>query len=685
MSASSESELLSRVRDGDAEAWAELWQRHVGAALRLGRRIAPGRAEDLVSEAFLATYQQLTVRGNGPRDGFRAYILATMRNTAIRWQKADRLTDLEPEIEALDLDDGFTGIEDREDAAMLLAAFQGLPQRWQRVLWLSEVEETSRGEIAADLGIKPNAVSALLRRARTGLQESWLRQHVPESLRDDETHVARLLPELIVRNVRVLPTVAARSHVAACGACADVWLELLASHRQIRGKTLATAGFAALGVALQAASPMTLGASAATLTLAVLAAVAASTAVVVVAGSVIYGTPPAASVVTAPAPPYTVRPVEQQTAPSPAPLLAPTADVPMAGPVPGVGDRRTDVGGEPESPAPIDVYDRWPDLWDRPPADQGSENDVESPRAPSTPTDAVGRGNLDPSIEPIDFSRDEPPTDFYEPPARPSQPDTPLPRPAPEDPVDPGAGTPGGDGGETPVDPGAGTPGGDGGETPDEGADPPPRSGIETPAESSGYLAPTLAGRTEPGVSVAVEYERQPDEFSSATPTGQFLTTADSDGAWSFNLSPELSDYPGTYDYRVWTVVGEETSTADTGRFVLMSPTVTGFESLDPFEMLPLAEASTTGIVFQVTGPPNGSVCLTSVYSGQAQQIGLDDTGTATKRMRFLAGGTYYLVFRGCEGEYRGPATEVFVDVEGEEFSPLGPDPATTVFELVDP
>ena len=84
----SDAELIARLRSGDNTAYETLWQRHVGAALRLGHRIAPGDAADLVSDAFHAVNDRIRVQGAGPDTHFRAYLFTTMRNMAVRMHAA---------------------------------------------------------------------------------------------------------------------------------------------------------------------------------------------------------------------------------------------------------------------------------------------------------------------------------------------------------------------------------------------------------------------------------------------------------------------------------------------------------------------------------------------------------------------------------------------------------------------
>ncbi|MFI5428326.1 sigma-70 family RNA polymerase sigma factor [Aeromicrobium sp. UC242_57] len=72
------------------------------------------------------------------------------------------------------------------------AAYQSLPERWQRVLWHLDVEGRKPLELADTLGMKANTVSALVYRARTGLREAYLQQHVAV----DHDHVARSCGEV---------------------------------------------------------------------------------------------------------------------------------------------------------------------------------------------------------------------------------------------------------------------------------------------------------------------------------------------------------------------------------------------------------------------------------------------------------------------------------------------------------
>lgn len=241
-----DAQLIADLRDGDVEAYEELWLRHIGPALRMARRLAPHHAEDLVAESFTVVLHQVTVAGGGPEQSFRAYLFTVMRNLAIRWNREGRR--LLP-VSALDdptVEDSADRVLADEDARIVLRALRTLPARWQQVLWLTEVDDVPRPAIAAQFGMSPNAVSALLRRARHGLRHSCLTEHVPESLRGDSGHVARVLPDLVTGKLAPDVVVKVTSHLATCDTCREVHHDLRGLSRRVKRATLGTLGFGAL-------------------------------------------------------------------------------------------------------------------------------------------------------------------------------------------------------------------------------------------------------------------------------------------------------------------------------------------------------------------------------------------------------------------------------------------------------
>ena len=68
--------------------------------------------------------------------------------------------------------------EDHTDEGLVLRAFQELPERWQLVLWHTEIEGQPPAAVAPLLGLSPNATAALAVRAREGLRQAYLQAHL---------------------------------------------------------------------------------------------------------------------------------------------------------------------------------------------------------------------------------------------------------------------------------------------------------------------------------------------------------------------------------------------------------------------------------------------------------------------------------------------------------------------------
>jgi RNA polymerase sigma factor (sigma-70 family) len=181
----SDAELIESARSGDTSAFGELWLRHYRPAARVARQFTSIDADDLVSEAYARIFQRV-LAGGGPTGAFRPYLYTTIRNLASTWGAASR--DIQVDM-----------IEDFEDeripddpAAWALdrtltaSAFRGLPERWQTVLWYTEVEGMDPHEVAPIMGITPNSVAALSYRAREGLRKAWLQAHISDATASGE-------------------------------------------------------------------------------------------------------------------------------------------------------------------------------------------------------------------------------------------------------------------------------------------------------------------------------------------------------------------------------------------------------------------------------------------------------------------------------------------------------------------
>lgn len=172
--------LLASVRAGQLSAFAELFRRYRNLAAYVARVESdnPSDMDDVAGEAFASVFQALVV-GRGPVDSFRAYLLTAVRRTAHRRNVQARRNGFLSDVSQRDGDEGYIDpYLNALETSSLIEAFRSLPARWQRVLWLSEVETMKPAAVAPIMGLAPNSVSALLIRARKGLRQAYLQHQV---------------------------------------------------------------------------------------------------------------------------------------------------------------------------------------------------------------------------------------------------------------------------------------------------------------------------------------------------------------------------------------------------------------------------------------------------------------------------------------------------------------------------
>jgi len=229
-----DADLLNRARAGDDEAYGELYRRHADAGLRLARRLtsSAAAAEDLVGDAFAAVLVALR-NGSGPTEAFRPYLLTTIRRRS--WRGAGRPEDpVDPTDPTAPLDRSVLDA-DGDDARLLVDAYRSLPERWQLVLWHTEVEGQAPAAVAPLVGLSPHATAALAHRAREGLREAFLQAHlredaVPTACRPTVTALGALVRGRAGSRDRSR----AEAHLAGCERCRRLRAELLDVNRALR-------------------------------------------------------------------------------------------------------------------------------------------------------------------------------------------------------------------------------------------------------------------------------------------------------------------------------------------------------------------------------------------------------------------------------------------------------------------
>jgi RNA polymerase sigma factor (sigma-70 family) len=176
--------LVNAVRSGDLDAFGQLYRRHRPMALRVAAKCTRQSADaaDCVSEAFAGLLRAL-LAGKGPDRDVRPYVAASVRNAASAMTRRDARQLPTDDLDLLDasMPVPVDPIGDAESEA-LRHVWSALPRRWCAVLWATEVDRRKPADIARELGMSPNAVSALAKRARHGLRHAYGRIELDTAL-----------------------------------------------------------------------------------------------------------------------------------------------------------------------------------------------------------------------------------------------------------------------------------------------------------------------------------------------------------------------------------------------------------------------------------------------------------------------------------------------------------------------
>ncbi|MFJ1559260.1 sigma-70 family RNA polymerase sigma factor [Streptomyces mirabilis] len=233
----SDADLIGRMRAGDDTAYEELYRRHAEAVRRYARTCCRDAhtADDLTAEVF-ARMLQAVRRGHGPQHAVRAYLLTTVRRVAASWTKSAKREQLVDDFavfaaqssrtsevsdeETLDLGADVRAMHEAEQS-MAMQAFRSLPERWQAVLWHTEVEDESPSEVATLFGLDANGTRVLASRAREGLKQAYLQAHVSATLTLDEecARYADRLGAYARGGLRTRAERGLRKHLEECSKC----------------------------------------------------------------------------------------------------------------------------------------------------------------------------------------------------------------------------------------------------------------------------------------------------------------------------------------------------------------------------------------------------------------------------------------------------------------------------------
>lgn len=224
----SDPQIMAMVRDGDVSAFDELFRRHVAAAQFVARAQTDNvsDADDVVAEAFASIFQALT-EGKGPDQFFRSYLLTAVRRIAYDRNRKARRTQIVSDVDILDTVavDADTVLNAFESSTMA-KAFKSLPERWQAALWHVDIEGLKPAAAAPFIGLSPNGVSSLVIRAREGLRQAYLQNHIRVASDDSCAAFSSQLGKYARGGLKRASYEKVTAHLEGCPKCTAVLVEL---------------------------------------------------------------------------------------------------------------------------------------------------------------------------------------------------------------------------------------------------------------------------------------------------------------------------------------------------------------------------------------------------------------------------------------------------------------------------
>jgi RNA polymerase sigma-70 factor, ECF subfamily len=177
MSEAELAQLLSQVREGDSDAWGELYRRYAPAIFRFCRRLLPTRedAEDATTEIFMKVRQKF-----GTYDSARPFAAWLYKVAGNHCWDTLRRRRIRQDLETGDLDtlplehpdpSQLERLQIEHTSKEVRAGLAKLPDRARMALVLRYNADMSYDEIADTLGVRRGFVGVLLLRARHQLRE----------------------------------------------------------------------------------------------------------------------------------------------------------------------------------------------------------------------------------------------------------------------------------------------------------------------------------------------------------------------------------------------------------------------------------------------------------------------------------------------------------------------------------
>jgi RNA polymerase sigma factor (sigma-70 family) len=185
-----DNEIISKVLEGDQQAYALLVDRYQRYVFTLTLRFMKTRedAEEVAQDVFIKAYRSLAdFRGASK---FSTWLYTIVNTTCITFLRKKKLEihslDHSAVFEAADsIDSGMRSnmVEQKSRVAMVNQAIKLLSSDDAEMITLFYKSEQTLEEIAAILGIEPNAAKVRLHRARTRLKDK-MESHFADEIKD---------------------------------------------------------------------------------------------------------------------------------------------------------------------------------------------------------------------------------------------------------------------------------------------------------------------------------------------------------------------------------------------------------------------------------------------------------------------------------------------------------------------
>lgn len=228
-------ELLLTVLEGKLEAYGELYERYYPMARAIASKHTSdvNRVDDIVSESFARILQALK-NGKGPHSYMGGYLATTIAHLAGEHglMVAKEIPSEQEHLESMgSLDETVVKLHESDE---VITAFTSLPERWQTVLWLTEIEAKKPREIASAMNLTPNAVSALAVRAKESLKEGFLRAHQNSPATPECTRFSSHISPYVRGSLSQKRSDSLRSHMENCNHCTAEYLSLVGINKSMR-------------------------------------------------------------------------------------------------------------------------------------------------------------------------------------------------------------------------------------------------------------------------------------------------------------------------------------------------------------------------------------------------------------------------------------------------------------------